>query len=272
MKKAIALIILSIFTLLYVYTENIKRAAPRVVFCDVGQGDAIYLRLPEGKDVLVDAGPTAAVVSCLSEEMPYFDRTLELVFITHPQKDHYGGLSYLLSSFRIEKVFLPQSIEKASVSTAWQSFSRRLKKTTQEIVYLERTDQIQIGQSLIIVLSPFPDTKIETEEDLNNTALGLLAQVQAKQILLLSDLDAVPAERALEGVVADVDIFKLNHHGSKYGISGKLLELAEPEVVVLSVGRDNFYGHPHPETLQLLQSLNLPLRRTDKEGKIVIPL
>ncbi len=111
-----------------------------------------------------------------------------------------------------------------------------------------------------------------TDVGFNNLALGLLALIKDKQILLLSDLDIAPAEMALEQLNLNVDIFKVSHHGSKYGLSQKMLELADPKLAVISVGKNNWYGHPHAQTIQLLQRLNIPIKRTDKNGKIVLLL
>ncbi len=235
---------------------NSSRRQPRVVFCNVGQGDAVYIRLPEQKDVLIDTGPSAKVLNCLNREMPYFDREIELLFITHVEKDHTGGLENVLASFMVGRIFLPrgQSIEgKAPFETLMQG------------------DLLKIGTSEFHILWPPPDIVLP-EKDLNNQALGLVAVVSSERILLLSDLDAIYAERALEKSNFTTAIFKVCHHGSKYGISQRLLDLADPRVGVISAGRDNWYGHPHRETIELLQSHGVRIKRTDVDGDVRIPL
>ena len=115
-------------------------------------------------------------------------------------------------------------------------------------------------------------TVLVQNSDLNNSCLGILATVNNQHILLLGDLDAPFAERAIQGLNSTIDILKINHHGSKYGLSPEFLELAEPSLGVLSVGKNNWYGHPHPETIDFLKAKNIPFRRTDKEGNVVIDL
>lgn len=262
-----------------IYQQNRSRSLSRIVFCDVGQGDAIYLRLDSKTDILIDSGSNSKVTNCLNSEMPFFDRQIELVFLTHPDYDHFGGLNPILDSWQIQSLYLPASAQNhlPKNNQLWQQIWQKIKKQKIAIVYLERGDELKIGNNRFLVLWPQIASRsvlrIENpDEDFNNLALGLLALIKDKQILLLSDLDIEPAEKAIEQLNLRVDIFKVNHHGSKYGLSQKILELAKPRQAVISVGKNNWYGHPHLQTIQLLQSLNIPIKRTDKNGKIVLPL
>ena len=274
MKTLTWLIICGLAASIFIYINNQSRLISRIVFCDVGQGDAIYLRLDSQIDVLIDSGPYSQVISCLNEEMPLFDRTIELAFLTHPEKDHFGGFVFLLDSFKIQTLYLPVSVKNALPSTKpWRQFWQKAKIQIANIDYLAQNDQITNGANIFTILAPITTSTTDFQTlDYNNLALGILAQVRDKQILLLSDLDILPAEKAIEQLNLNVNIFKVNHHGSKYGLSQRLLKLADPAIAVISVGRENWYGHPHLETIRLLQSLNIPIKRTDKQGKIVLKL
>lgn len=278
MRTWLLVIICSVLGLVYIFWQNQFRENSRIVFCDVGQGDAIYLRLSSPTDVLIDAGANNKVVGCLNSELPYFDRKIEIMFLTHPEHDHFGGLNYLLDSFTIETLYLPISVKNnlPKDNELWDQVWQKTKKRVGEIQYLGRGDKLAIDNDEFWVVWPkYFDSASENEIEqngFNNIALGLLALVREKELLLLSDLDLAPAESAIEELNLAVDIFKVNHHGSKYGISQKLLELADPQLAVISVGKNNWYGHPHPETIELLQSLDIPIKRTDQQGKIVIPL
>jgi len=280
MKQALFILLVSLFSFIYIGWENRERRQPRAVFCDVGQGDASYFRLAEGWDVLVDAGPYSKILSCLDQELPYFDRTIEMVFITHPEKDHFGGFLSVLDLYRIEKIFLPLSIKELVFpkNSDWSALLRKIRQKQIPVKYLVRGEQISIGRTNFIVLAPNKSavnqdkTTPLTELDLNNLGLGLVIRLQETNFLLLADLDALPAEEALEQLNLKADVFKVSHHGSRYGLSEKILNLAEPQLAVLSVGQDNFYGHPHQETLDLLRSHKIPLKRTDSLGKIEVRL
>ncbi len=279
MKKSLVIaVVLGIVTSAFFYFSNFYRKRPRVVFCNVGQGDAIYIRLPAGQDVLIDAGPNRAVLSCLNNHLPYFDRQLELVFITHAQKDHAGGLIYILDNFEVKQLFTTAFSQQQSAQF-WQELLTRLEQEKLTFEYLERGDKLILNYAELLVLwPPAKSSKVlysgaeYFKKNLNNYALGILALVKDKQILLLSDLDTASAEKALEGLKLSANVLKINHHGSKYATNQKLLQLADPGLAVISAGANNLYGHPAPQVLQLLQSLDIPIRRTDIEGDVVILL
>jgi competence protein ComEC len=257
------LLLVSVFISGYFYFENFSRNTPKVVFCDVGQGEAIYIRLPEKKDVLIDCGPNYKVVNCLNKEMPYFDREIELVFITHLQKDHIAGLEALKKSFKVKQIYLS--------SVLIDEFKKFKEFATLQVGFLDIQDRVIFEQSSFTVLWPNPELNINNS-DVNNSALGLLANVSKKSILLLSDLDIYSAEKALANFAKRVDIFKVLHHGSKYSISKNILEIVSPKLSVISAGKNNWYNHPHTETIQLLKKFGIPIKRTDVEGNVVIEL
>ena len=211
MRTILILVIIGVVSAIFVLSSNQARTATRIVFCDVGQGDAIYLRLDSQIDVLIDSGPYSQIISCLNQEMPYFDRTIELAFLTHPEKDHFGGFPYLLGSFKIQALYLPTSVRNNLPSNEpWQQFWQQAKNNINEINYLSQGDEISIGTSLFTILWPEATSTESKIQEYNNSALGILAQVKDKQILLLSDMDIAPAERAISQLNLNVDIFKIN--------------------------------------------------------------
>ncbi len=271
-KSFIVSIVVSVFISSFFLISNKQRDTPRIVFCNVGQGDGIYMRLPEHKDVLIDAGPDAKMIACLNKNMPFFDRTIELVFITHADKDHAAGILPILQSYRVKKIFSTSYLDPENRSF-WKSIKSELELNKLSIESLNRSDSIEFKETQLVVLWPptnlkSPSQRLKTS---NNTALGLLAIIKNKKIVLLADMDADVGEQALENFHG-ADILKINHHGSKYGTSAKLLNLAEPALAVLSVGRNNMYGHPHITITKLLQSYKIQLKRTDVDGDVTIPL
>lgn len=247
---------------IYMAFSNVYRRTPRVVFCDVGQGDAIYLQLPGDAQILVDTGAGTQVLRCLDNELPYFDRTLDAIFITHSQKDHAGALNSIMDKYSVDVLFVSAFQSKLSIN--------------HDIVPvpLKRGDIVSFPQAEVSTL--WPESKPVKQKDsgsvVNNTALGLKISASTKEILLLSDIDSTEGERALNGTATSNSILKVSHHGSQYGTSRKLLSLADPMIAVISVGRNNLYGHPKPFVLKLLQDMHIPTRRTDKEGSIVVKL
>jgi len=283
MKRTLNILLGSGIFSLFLCITALTRYTPRVVFCDVGQGDAVYFRMPNGSDVLVDTGKGSKIVGCLNRHMPLFDRTIEAVFITHAQSDHASGLLNLIDSYTIKSVYtssaglLPTS--RATYPQFWLAIRSSLQKKHIQIQPLFRGNRILCGSSSFTIV--WPNNYIHTYanvdlSDPNNTALGMYATLHGvhsiQTILLLSDMDSAVAEIALQGRVFDSTIWKVNHHGSRYGISKKLIRMSKPSIAVISSGKGNIYGHPHKETIDLLKALHIPIRRTYMEGDVVFPL
>ena len=283
MKRTIFVLLCAGLVTIYLSISTLGRYKARVVFCDVGQGDALYFRLPNGADVLVDTGKDTRMIRCLNRHMPLFDRTIEAIFITHAQADHAGGLSALIQQYTILSIYTSsvglQPLTRTTYPQFWQDTRALLEKKQIIIRALFKEDKIWFGASLFTILWPPQTAGTYTNINLtdpNNTALGIRATIQStngiQTILLLSDIDSAIAEKALQGYAFNDSIWKVNHHGSRNGISRALLRLAQPTLAVISSGKGNIYGHPHKETLDLLKPLHIPIRRTDLEGDVIIAL
>jgi competence protein ComEC len=256
---------------IFILVVNSTRRTPRVVFCDVGQGDAIYIRTPEQKDVLVDFGPSGKINTCLNHNLPFFDRQVELAFISHLQKDHAQGLTYVLTGFQIKELFLPKTTVAEN-----PRLEAEIKKQARlhhiKLSYVSQNDELTSGKSTFKIVWPSASLAKGLDLSLNENALGIWATIDNKQIGLFSDLGFQNAEKIVEHEKTKLDVLKINHHGSRYATSRKFLELADPGVAVISVGKDNWYQHPHKEVLELLKSLKIPFHRTDVEGSVTIEL
>ena len=283
MKRTFFILIGSGLVSLYLFISTLTRYTPQVVFCDVGQGDAIYFRLPNGSDVLVDTGKGSRVISCLNRHMPLFDRTIEAVFITHAQADHASGLKNIIQSYTIKSIYTSSAgllpLSTTTYPQFWRDIRVSLMKKNIRIQSLFKGDSALFGSSLFTILWPEKNIHTYTNVNLsdpNNTALGINVTIRGNHgtqtVLLLSDMDSSVAEKALKGYLLNNTIWKVNHHGSRYGISRKLVRMSQPTVAVISVSKDNSYGHPHKETVDLLEALRILIRRTDVEGDVVILL
>ena len=238
-RRSISLgIIIFIIIFSVVITGELKKLPNgklQVVFCDVGQGDAIYLKTPKGLDILVDGGPDNKVLSCLGRHMPFWDRKIEMVFLTHPHSDHQTGIVAVRQRYQVGEYFANN---------------------------LTAGDKITTIDGVIITVL-WPSAGWQTD-DTNNTSLVL----KVNNILLTGDaaLSVIGPQDGFGGV----DIFKVPHHGSKTSLDETVLKLISPKIAVISAGKDNSFGHPAPETISLLEKYGTKIRRTDLEGEIIL--
>ncbi len=276
MKKIVLIIVVCIVFLsgLGIYQMIIfSDKKMHMTFCNVGQGDAIYMRTPSGKDILVDGGPGDAVLSCLSTHMPFWDRHIDLVVLTHPHLDHLEGLisvmeRYKVGAFATEKVGHNTAAYQTLLSTIEQ---RQIKK---QMVYAgdryEFADGVAlrvVGPSSAFLEKTAPEGVIDESEGFGNVVT--LVAYGNTHMLLPGDSQVEGIEDALKvGGWADIDVLQLPHHGSQSGIDVAVLKDLKPELAVISVGAKNKYGHPHPTILELLRKESIPFLRTDVAGDI----
>ncbi len=244
----------------------------KVVFLDVGQGDAILLQSGINQ-VLIDGGQGAMVLERLSEEMPWYDRKIEVVIATHPDRDHLEGLVHVLENYDVRLVLLPHMPHTSQLQKAWLTQLQTLVEA-KEIDYRFgwRGQQLNVGSHVAIqLLGPFSQQGniVAPGRKTNNAAVLTRVDFQGMSFLLTSDAEA-PVEQMLiqqtEPNMLDVDVLKAGHHGSKTSTTASLLRAVSPKIAVISVGADNTYGHPHPTVLGRLKGI--PTLRTDEAGSV----
>jgi beta-lactamase superfamily II metal-dependent hydrolase len=237
----------------------------RIEILDVGQGDSILIRSPEGKAALIDAGPTRDGALRVLRNKAI--ESLDLVAISHHHSDHYGGMDAVVRAFK-PRYFL------ASRSGHSTTLYLRLLKTVQAqgLAVIEPTAharKIELG-SVELTLFPQPP---EDKRDENNNSIGLRLKFGDFSVLLTGDSEGTERQWWLKyhpEVVRDCTILKLPHHGSRNGTDARWIQVVRPKLAVASVGTNNEYGHPHAETISLLRRTGIPLLRTDQLGTIAI--
>ena len=238
-----------------------------VAFLDVGQGDAIFIEAPSGKQVLIDAGPNKKVLRELSKQMPFYDRSLDLVVITHPDSDHIGGFPELFKTYSIDRVLESGVMCESEICV---ELSKQFKENGAEKIVAQRGMIIDLGTGVYLeVLFPDRDaTNFET-----NVASLVIKLVYGNSSFLLTGDSPQEIENYLVSLDAfnlDADVLKLGHHGSKTSSSEFFIGYTSPEFAVISVGKDNRYGHPNQEVLDILNEFEIKVLRTDEQGTIVI--
>lgn len=218
----------------------------RVVFCDVGQGDASLVILGSFQ-ALVDTGPSESkLFACLGKEMPFWDRQIDLVFISHPQKDHNGALAGLMKRYRVGKI-----VEKAMDKDVYRYgdlYFDILKGSVSNEKVLGKYSGEENEDSMVISLGYFDFSTLFTADIGEKTELALLTA----------------------GVLNKTSVLKVPHHGSKFSSSALFLAKLRPALAVISVGAKNSYDHPNGDTLMRLDQVGAVVFRTDQMGSVEV--
>ncbi len=211
------------FSLLFTKGEENKLT---VNFLDVGQGDAILIQSPKG-EVLIDGGPGKQILEKIGEIMPFSDRKIELVILTHPDSDHINGLVEVLKNYRVDKI-METGIENDN--QGYQEWKKLIKEKNITLVLAKKGDKIELGEGITLdFLWPDGQTFI-SDKELNNSSIVNLLDWGEMEAIFTGDAETFVLDKIAEqnqGI--DIEILKQPHHGSKTGISEKFLEVSKIE-------------------------------------------
>lgn len=238
-----------------------------VNFFDVGQGDAIFIETPKRHQILIDGGPDSTILEKLGKEMPFYDKSLDLIILTHPEHDHMAGLIEVLKRYKVENILWTGVLRDTAEYKEWQKL---IAEEEAEIKIAEAPQNISTRTVLVEVLYPFESFEGQEVKNTNNTSI--ITRLVFGEISFLFTGDAYKSiERKLIENEIDIDsgILKVGHHGSKTSTSEEFLKQVSPEIAIIQVG-ENRYGHPHQETLEALAKYDIKVLRTDLNGDIKI--
>ncbi|MCH7801489.1 MAG: ComEC/Rec2 family competence protein, partial [Chloroflexi bacterium] len=225
-----------------------------VYFIDVGQGEAIFIETPGGQQILVDGGPDPSVVlGFLGDKMPFRDRTIELVVLTHAHNDHINGLTEVLRRYNVERILERQTDSESPAYYAWRS---AVLNEGASITQAQSGQIIGFDDGVYIqVLNPHERLLRGTASDVDNASVVLRLVYGEVSFLLTGDMFS-EAERALvaRNAPIEADVLKVGHHGSRSSSSSGFLDMVGPAIAVISAGEDNRFGHPHEEVVEALRS------------------
>lgn len=239
-----------------------------VSFLDVGQGDAVLIQTSEFKNILIDTGPDGKVVEELSKKMNFFNKTIDLLIITHPHNDHFVGFFDIINKYKINKVAITGV---ASSNYLYSEFLKEIKLRDINLFFLDKNHDFQIGNdSFLDNLYPFDNNLIGRKvHNLNNTSivsqLNVIKDDQLIPVILFTGDAEHEEEREvlLSGQSIDSPILKIGHHGSKTATSNMFLTAVKPQKAIVSVGIDNTFNHPSPETIDKLDSVDVYQTKND---------
>ena len=269
--------------LLFTFLTTLPDGKLHIIFCDVGQGDAVYVRFPDGRDALIDGGPNNKVISCLSRHMAFWDRSIDIVFLTHPEQDHVAGLVPVLERYAVGHVV---EADVPVASDGYRKFAELLAArgvldkrvaagerisaaaVTMDIVWPSAMQVARMKSYGALGGSSVLGTQAG---DPNDSSLVIWLRYGEFDVWLPGDAGIDTEAQYHEVLLADdsIDVLKVPHHGSRTGMNDRLIDLLRPKLAVISVGK-NTYGHPSADVLQLLAKSHVQLLRTDTHGDVEV--
>ncbi len=233
-----------------------------VHFLDVGQGDSIFAELPNGETMLIDAGENyhgEGIINYI-EQAGY--QRIDYLVATHPHADHIGSMPYIVRNFDIGRVFMPKVTANTSL---YESLLKSLK--SKKITVKNGKAGVTIVQDGDLSVDIIAPSEI-VEDNLNNCSIVIKLTYGSTSFLLTGDAE----KEELSAIKTDLksDVLKAGHHGSKTSSTQTLVQAIDPDITVISCGKNNDYGHPHKETLKALKAVGSTVYRTDKDKTVVI--
>ena len=234
-----------------------------IYFFDIGQGDSSMIVLPDNLQVIIDGGPGDSVVEKLGSYVPFYDRTIEYMILTHAHSDHLNGLVDVAKRYSIS-TFIYNGINEGAenlINELQKQDTRIIKITEKKSIYLSDNVQFEIL---------FPDhilTPIEYKDPNDSSLIGRLVYNDTAVLFTGDAPQAVEAYLVNTGALISADIINIGHHGSKTSTDPRFIEIVDPLFGIISVGENN-YGHPDARTLSTLRRGLVEVLRTDEEGDI----
>jgi len=233
-------------------------------FFDVGQGDSALIITPEGQDILVDGGPDNKVLEKLGRALPIYDKTIELMILSHPHADHLVGLIEVLKRYQVDKIIISGIL---CDTDAYGEFSRLIKEKNIPVEIIHQPQELFLEPSVeLSFLAPLTDLAGQRMANLNNSSIVFKLIYVSSTALFMGDYEN--EENFASSSLVKADILKVGHHGSTNANSRDFLAQVNPQFAIISVGKDNSYGLPNYRTIYELKKLGAEVFRTDETGDI----
>ncbi len=262
MKENLLVIILSLIIIAISLVSYLLRP-PLLVFLNVGQGDSMLYSY-KNTQIVVDGGPGNYLEGTISKYIPFYDREIELMILTHAHLDHYAGLGDILKTFQVKRIVLPVSTCKPD-----EVYTKFLELVEREGAIVEELSEVSFGELNISFLHVNKLSCTRSSLETNNSSLVTTFEYNGIKVLNMGDLEE---EMEFKVSVSGVDILKAGHHCSKTSSSEGFVESIKPLVSICSLGENNSYGHPSSEVLDRFKRNNTDVFITKDIGDILVNL
>lgn len=252
-----------------------------VHFLDVGQGDAALIRTAEGKTVLIDGGPPEAAKEFARRVDALTSGPIDLMILSHPHLDHYGGLMEVLERVGAKRYLEPGFEHNApgypELLTALQLKGVEIRISDRDTLTKNEPLVIDLGGGAKLTVlwpqRPLHPFLFDTRSDPNANSIVARLSYGDHSVLFTGDAEPETEAHFLRlGTDLRADVLKVGHHGSRFSSTTPFLQRIRPKLAVISCGKNNPYRHPGPDTLERLTAAGAQIKRTDLEGEIIVRL
>ena len=228
----------------------------------------LLIRTPHGHNILIDGGPSPVILEKLGQEMPFWNRKVDLIILTHPHYDHVAGLIEVLKNYQVDNILWTGALTDTLAFKEWQA---TLKEAEPDI-HIAAAGQVIYGGSVALqVFYPFGDFQDQKVSNPDNTSVVIRVVFGESSFLFTGDaFKEVEIELLEKGINVNSNVLQVGHHGSRTSTAPEFIASVLPEIAIISAGKDNRYGHPHQETLETLENYGVFILRTDLHGDIKI--
>jgi competence protein ComEC len=241
----------------------------KIAFLDVGQGDSILIQAPNGQTMLIDGGRSTSLANTviIPKLKEWGAKQVDVLIPTHPDADHIGGLVGVLENYPVKLAALTGQVHSTQI---YERLLTDIRDKNVEALKVRTGAAIPFDPSVKIeVLAP--DEAAVQSDDTNNASIVIKLTYGSTSFLLTGDAE-FPENKAILDHGGDVrsTVLKLGHHGSRTSTNEDWLRRVQPQLGIISAGKDNSFGHPHPEVIAALEKSQVPYIRTDEHGTITV--
>lgn len=259
--RMLAAILFFVFLLLFTYMA-VKKNQAKIIWFDVGQGSCALVQTEEGKRILIDGGTGYTDVSDLLNKNGY--RRIDYVIVSHGDEDHSGGIYDVLRNNSVKALIVPDNPDDANCA----ELASLAEENNIKVIKISESCRMKMSKNSELTMYFYRDSA-----SLNNSSVVVQLNAEGRSVLFPGDLEIKGEKKLAEsGIIGECDIVTASHHGSGGATGNTLLELTKPRLSVISVGKNNFYGHPAAETLERLNTAGINILRTDRDGAVIVRL
>lgn len=246
-------------------------------FLNVGQGDSVLIKLTNQATIIIDGGPSTDLVQKVSSQLPYYQKTIDLLVLTHPHDDHLAGLLDLVKRYQVKKILQTNALYNSAIYSEWQREIKQLKIPVIEAMAGEVLNFGQDNQLQLRVLYPLTNISGQQFKNINNSSIVLKLTYGQTRVLFSADAEKEDEQAMIDFAARcncgeqynlSAQVLKVGHHGSSTASSENYLQAVNPEEAIIQLGKDNKFGFPHLTTRYRLARAKVRIWRNDLNGVI----